>query len=303
MPPLGADDAGASMRLRSLLFVPADSEKKFLKAQGMGADGLILDLEDSVAPAEKARARDTLAAWIAQHDAPRDWSFWVRVNAFDTGLTMQDLAAVVRPGLDGIMLPKSSGGDDVARLGHCLDALEVAAGMEPGHVRVIVVATETAQAMFNLGSYAPGHPRLVALTWGAEDLAAIVGSTANKDPSGEWSAPYQLARSLCLMGATAAGVPALDTLYADFRDQTGLTDACRVSRRDGFAGRLAIHPAQVAPINAAFAPSDEDIAIARRVVAAFEANPELGTIGIDGKMYDIPHLTLARRTLAGTDKG
>jgi citrate lyase subunit beta / citryl-CoA lyase len=291
------------MRLCSLLFVPADSEKKFLKAQGVGADGLILDLEDSVAPAEKPRARETLAGWIAQHDAPRDWSFWVRVNAFDTGLTMQDLAAVVRPGLDGIMLPKSNGGHDVTRLGHCLDALEAAAGMEPGHVRVIVVATETAQAMFNLGSYAPAHPRLAALTWGAEDLAAVVGSTSNKEPSGDWSAPYQLARSLCLMGATAAGVPALDTLYSNFRDEAELTSACRVSRRDGFAGRLAIHPAQVAAINAAFAPSDEDIALARRIVAAFEDNPELGTIGIDGKMYDIPHLTLASRTLASADKG
>jgi len=291
------------MRLRSLLFVPADSEKKFLKAQGAGADGLILDLEDSVAPAAKAGARDALAGWITQLDAPRDWSFWVRVNAFDSGLTLQDLAAVVRPGLDGIILPKSNGGHDVARLGHCLDALEVAAGMEPGHVRVIVVATETAQAMFNLSSYAPAHPRLAALTWGAEDLAALVGSTTNKEPSGEWSAPYQLARSLCLMGATAAGVPALDTLYADFRNAAGLTASCRVSRRDGFAGRLAIHPAQVGAINAAFAPSEADIALARSIVAAFEANPELGTIGIDGKMYDIPHLTLARRTLASAEKG
>ena len=183
-------------------------------------------------------------------------------------------------------------------MGHCLDALEARAGMAQGSVKVIVVATETAQAMFNLGSYAPAHPRLAALTWGAEDLSAVVGSTANKDDSGDWSQPYQLARSLCLMAAAAAEVPAIDTLYADFRDEAGLEASCRISRRDGFAGRLAIHPAQVAGISRAFAPSDADLALAQRIVAAFDANPGLGTIGIDGKMYDIPHLKQARRTLA-----
>lgn len=289
------------MKLTSLLFVPADSEKKFAKAQETGADGLIVDLEDSVAPAFKAAARQTVAGWI-DATAGRDWGFWVRVNAFDTGLTMDDLAAVVRPGLDGIVLPKANGAQDVARLGHCLDALEAKAGMAQGSVRIIVVATETAQAMFNLGSYAPAHPRLAALTWGAEDLSAVVGSTANKDDSGDWSQPYQLARSLCLMAAAAAEVPALDTLYADFRNEDGLVAACRVSRRDGFVGRLAIHPAQVAGINHAFAPSDADLALARQIVAAFEANPDLGTIGIDGKMYDIPHLKQARRTLAAAVK-
>jgi citrate lyase subunit beta/citryl-CoA lyase len=283
------------------LFVPADSEKKFAKAQETGADGLIVDLEDSVAPAFKAAARQTVAGWI-DATAGRDWGFWVRVNPFDTGLTMDDLAAVVRPGLDGIVLPKANGAQDVARLGHCLDALEAKAGMAQGSVRIIVVATETAQAMFNLGSYAPAHPRLAALTWGAEDLSAVVGSTANKDDSGDWSQPYQLARSLCLMAAAAAVVPALDTLYADFRNEDGLVAACRVSRRDGFVGRLAIHPAQVAGINHAFAPSDADLALAGQIVAAFEANPDLGTIGIDGKMYDIPHLKQARRTLAAAVK-
>lgn len=292
------DDEAPVMKLTSLLFVPADSEKKFAKARDTGADGLILDLEDSVAPPNKAAARDTLGAWIDAHHGPRDWGFWVRVNAFDTGLTMDDLAAVVRPGLDGIILPKANGAEDLERLGHCLDALEARAGMARGSVKVIVVATETGRAMFNLGSYAPAHPRLAALTWGAEDLSAVVGSTANKDDSGDWSQPYQLARSLCLMAAAAAEVPALDTLYADFRDEAGLEAACRISRRDGFAGRLAIHPAQVAGINRAFAPSEADVALARRIVAAFEANPDLGTIGIDGKMYDIPHLKQAQRTLA-----
>ncbi|MGH1369607.1 MAG: HpcH/HpaI aldolase/citrate lyase family protein [Maritimibacter sp.] len=288
------------MRLTSLLFVPADSEKKFNKAQDLGADGLILDLEDSVAPQHKASARAGLTGWIegAAQDADRSWDFWVRVNPLDTGLTADDLAAIVRPGLTGIMLPKANGGQDVATLSDMIDRLEAAAGMPLGSVKIIVVATETAAAMFNLGSYAPAHPRLAALTWGAEDLGAVVGSTANKEPDGSWTQPFQLARSLCLFAAANAGVTALDTLYADFRDEDGLKASCAQSRRDGFLGRLAIHPAQVAGINAAFAPTQEDLDLARKIVAAFEENPDLGTIGIDGKMYDIPHLKGARRTLA-----
>jgi citrate lyase subunit beta/citryl-CoA lyase len=298
MPPSGPDDEETSMKLTSLLFVPADSEKKFLKAQGVGADGLILDLEDSVAPTNKAAARDGLAGWIAASTGPRDWAFWVRVNPFDTGLTEDDLRAVIRPGLDGIVLPKSAGGADVARLSALIDPLEQAAGMEPGHVKILVVATETAAAMFNLASYAPAHPRLVGLTWGAEDLGAVIGATNNKDAAGNWTEPYQLARSLCLYAAANAGVAAIDTLYADFRNPDGLEASSRDARRDGFIGRLAIHPAQIEGINRAFAPSEADIALARRIVAAFEDNPGLGTIGIDGKMYDIPHLKTARRTLA-----
>lgn len=298
MPPHGTDDEGAGMRLTALLFVPADSRKKFEKAKGIGADGLILDLEDSVAPANKAAARETLSGWIDASAGKRGWGFWVRVNPLDGGMTADDLKAVVRPGLDGIVLPKANGGQDVARISGMLDPLERAVGIPEGHVKIIVVATETAAAMFNLGSYAPAHPRLAALTWGAEDLAAVVGSTANKEADGAWTQPYQMARSLCLFAAANAGVPALDTLYSDFRDPEGLAASCRVSRRDGFAGRLAIHPDQVARIQRAFAPSDDDLALARRIVAAFEANPGLGTIGIDGKMYDIPHLTQARRTLA-----
>jgi citrate lyase subunit beta/citryl-CoA lyase len=286
------------MKLTSLLFVPADSEKKFEKAKGVGADGLILDLEDSVAPTNKAAARETLSGWIDAAKGARDWSFWVRVNPLDTGMTADDLKAIVRPGLDGIVLPKSNGGQDVAAVSAMVDPLEAAAGMPAGHVKIIVVATETAAAMFNLGSYAPAHPRLAALTWGAEDLGAVVGATANKEADGNWTQPYQLARSLCLFAAANAGVQALDTLYADFRNPEGLEASCRVSRRDGFTGRLAIHPDQVAGIRRAFAPSEEDVALARRIVAAFDSNPGLGTIGLDGKMYDIPHLKQARRTLA-----
>lgn len=298
MPQARIDDEGAGMRLTSLLFVPADSEKKFARARTVGADGLILDLEDSVAPPSKLAARTTLTGWIDAADGPREWSFWVRVNPLDTGMTQDDLKAVVRPGLDGILLPKSNGGHDVATVSAMIDPMEAAAGMPAGHVRIIVVATETAAAMFNLGSYAPAHPRLAALTWGAEDLSAVVGSTANKEADGNWTQPYQLARSLCLFAAANAGVPALDTLYADFRDPSGLEASCRLSRRDGFAGRLAIHPDQVAGIRQAFAPSEADVALARRIVAAFEGDPGLGTVGLDGKMYDIPHLKQARRTLA-----
>lgn len=298
MPAAGTDDEGAGMKLTSLLFVPADSEKKFEKAKGIGADGLILDLEDSVAPPNKAAARATLSSWIEASRGPRDWGFWVRVNPLDTGMTGDDLEAVVRPGLDGIVLPKSNGGQDVETVAAMIDPLEAAAGMPKGHVKIIVVATETAAAMFNLGSYAPAHPRLVALTWGAEDLGAVVGATANKEPDGNWTQPYQLARSLCLFAAANAGVQALDTLYADFRDPEGLEASCRASRRDGFTGRLAIHPDQVAGIRRAFAPSEADLALARRIVTAFDDNPGLGTIGLDGKMYDIPHLKQARRTLA-----
>lgn len=289
----------AGLSLTSLLFVPGDSEKKYLKAIETGADGLILDLEDSVAPANKAAARALVAQLLERHSGGP--ALWVRVNALDTGLTTLDLAAVVRPGLRGIMLPKSNGAQDLAQVSYYLDALEAAAGLAPNSLRIIVVATETAGAMFNLGSYAPGHPRLAALTWGAEDLSAVVGSTDNKDPNGAWSQPYQLARSLCLFAAAKAEVAALDTLYSDFRDEAGLSASCRISRRDGFSGRLAIHPAQVAGIQAAFAPSAEERALAERIVAAFEADPGLGTIGIDGKMYDIPHLKQARRTLASAE--
>lgn len=288
------------MRLRSLLFVPGDSERKFDKARASGADGLILDLEDAVAPSRKAEAR-ALVARLLDDSAARDWAFWVRVNALETGLALDDLAAVVAPGLAGIVLPKSDGAADLVRLGHYLDALEARAKMAAGAVKVIVVSTETPAAMFNLGGYAPAHPRLAALTWGAEDLGAAIGASANKEADGEWAFPYQVARSMCLFASAAAGVPAVDTLYSDFRDQAGLAASCRRSRRDGFTGRIAIHPEQVETINRCFSASVEDIAHARRVVAAFEAAPDAGAVGLDGKMLDIPHLKQARRVLASAE--
>ena len=285
------------MRLRSLLFVPGDSEKKFAKASGVGADVLILDLEDAVAPSMKEAARAQVARFL-DDQGPRDWSFFVRVNPFDNGMTFDDLAAVVKPGLDGLLIPKANGAADIARIGEELDRLEAKAGMAMGSVKIAVVATETPLAMFNLGSYTPPHPRLVALTWGAEDLAAAIGATGNKEEDGHWTDPYRLARSLCLYAAASAGVAPVDTLYADFRNPEGLEADCRRARRDGFIGRIAIHPDQVAIINRCFSPSAEEIAEAEKIVAAFEANPDAGTLGIDGKMYDIPHLKAARRTLA-----
>ncbi|MDT7529142.1 CoA ester lyase [Sphingopyxis sp. SE2] len=285
------------MRLRSLLFVPGDSEKKFAKASGIGADVLILDLEDSVAPSMKEAARAQVAALLDDR-SQRDWSFFVRVNPFDTGMTFDDLAAVVKPGLDGLLIPKANGAADIARIGEELDRLEAKAGMTQGSVKIAVVATETPLAMFNLGSYTPPHPRLVALTWGAEDLAAAIGATGNKEEDGHWTDPYRLARSLCLYASASAGVAPVDTLYADFRNPEGLETDCRRARRDGFTGRIAIHPDQVAIINRCFSPSDEEIAEAQKIVDAFAANPDAGTLGIDGKMVDIPHLKAARRTLA-----
>lgn len=288
------------MRLRSLLFVPADSERKFAKAQTSGADGLILDLEDAVAPTRKPLAREMVQETLAA-GASRNWSFWVRVNALDTGLTLEDLSAVVRPGLDGIMVPKANGAADIVRIGHYLDALETRSGMARGTVKIIVVSTETAVAMFNLGSYAPAHERLAGLTWGAEDLGAVVGSSTNKQPDGDWTQPYRVVRSMCLFAAAAAEVARIDTLYADFRDPMGLEESCRISQRDGFTGRIAIHPDQVETINRCFSPSVEDLAQARRIVAAFDADPGIGTVGIDGKMYDIPHLKLARAIVASAE--
>jgi citrate lyase subunit beta/citryl-CoA lyase len=285
------------MRLRSLLFVPGDGERKFAKAAGCGADALILDLEDAVAASQKPEAR-RLVAGMLDHRGATPWSFWVRINSLDTGLTGEDLAAIVRPGLDGVLLPKANGAQDVVRVAGELDELEAAAGMAVGSTRVLVVSTETPLAMFNLGSYSPAHPRLAGLTWGAEDLSAAIGATGNKGPDGEWSHPYQLARSLCLFAAAAAEVAPIDTLYADFRDTAGLAASCRAAQRDGFTGRVAIHPDQVATINACFTPTAEDAARARRLVEAFAAQPDAGTIGLDGQMYDIPHLKAARRILS-----
>lgn len=288
------------MKLRSLLFVPADSDRKFAKADACGADALILDLEDSVAHGRKAFARDAVKILLGA--ATRNWRFLVRINPLGSGLTLEDIVAVVRPGLDGILIPKVNGIQDIEQISHYVDVLEVAAGIPPGHVKLLAVATETPAAMLGFAGYAAPSPRrrsrLAAMTWGAEDLSAALGALTNKEPNGGWTFPYQVARAQCLFAANAAGVLALDTLYVDYKDQAGLAESCRIARRDGFVGRLAIHPDQVATINACFTPSEADLAHARRVIAAFAGQPDIGTVGIDGRMYDRPHLLAAKRALA-----
>jgi len=244
-----------------------------------------------------------MVAGLLAADAPRDWRFFVRINPLDTGLTLEDLAGVVRPGLDGLLLPKVNGIEDVDLIAHYVDALEIAAGVTPGHVKLLVVATETPAAMIGFSGYARKNRRLVAMTWGGEDLSAALGALTPRETDGSWTFPYQVARAQCLFAAGAAGAAALETLYVDFRDQEGLAESCRIARRDGFVGRIAIHPDQIATINACFTPSDADLEHARRVVAAFAAQPDVGTVGIDGKMYDMPHLVAARRTLASVGEG
>ena len=285
------------MALRSMLFVPADSERKLAKGLTSPADALILDLEDAVAAPRKAEARASAAAFVAEHAARLTTQLYVRINPLDSGLAMHDLAAVVVPGLAGIMLPKTNSADDVRRVAFCLDALEARAGIAAGTVRIVPVATETATAMLTMAGFTRDVPRLAGITWGAEDLSAAIGAISNREADGRLSPLYDLANSLCLCAAAAAGVPAIDTLYGDFRDAAGLAAACAVSRRRGFTGRIAIHPDQVAIINEAYSPSEAQLAHARRVVEAFAAQPDAGTVGLDGAMLDLPHLKQARRTL------
>ncbi|HTH28588.1 MAG TPA: CoA ester lyase [Sphingobium sp.] len=280
---------------RSWLFAPGDSEKKMTKATEGPADIVLIDLEDAVTEAEKPRARalvhDFLKSQASGHDR-----LWVRINPMDGPHTLADLAAIMpgRPG--GIMLPKVYGRADVERLDHYLSALEVANGIELGATKVIVLITETAEAMFHTGDY-KGAPRVVALTWGAEDLADSIGANSNRNPDGSYSFTYELARSLTLLGAAAAGVTAIETIQGDFRDLEGLRLRAEKVRRDGYRGMLAIHPAQVDVINAAFTPSEEEIAEAQAIVDLFAANPGLGTIGYKGGMVDRPYLARAQLLL------
>jgi citrate lyase subunit beta / citryl-CoA lyase len=288
------------MILRSMLFIPGDSEKKLSKADTSTADAIILDLEDSVAPPRKPVAREMVPQFLAAR-APgtRSSQLWVRINPLEGPDALADLAAVVPGAPDGIMLPKANGPEDLLKLSHYLDALEAAAAVAPGSIRILPVATETARAPFHLGDYSGINlPRLQGLTWGAEDLSSAVGASTNLDASGQWAFTYKMVRSMTLLAAHAAEVQAIDTLYVDFRDPEGLTESCRAARAEGFSGRIAIHPNQVDIINESFMPSEQEVALAQRIVAAFDADPNLGTIGIDGKMYDIPHLNQARNTLA-----
>ncbi len=285
--------------MRSLLFVPADSPAKLAKAMECGADAIILDLEDSIAPARKKAARVEAAAFLSQ-TAPRQKRprLIVRVNGLDTGLTDADLDAVVPARPDAIMLPKAEGGASVVHADAKLTAREVLSGVADCAIGILPIATETARSLFVAGTYRDAGPRLFALTWGAEDLATDLGAEANRDGQGQFLDPYRLARTLCIAGAADAGVPAIDTVYVDFRNDAGLRRECEEARRDGFAGKMAIHPGQVATINDVFTPRPDAIARAQAVVAAFAAAPGAGVVGIDGVMFDRPHLTKAERLLA-----
>jgi len=286
--------------IRSMLFVPGDSARKFEKASQGAADALILDLEDSVAPAQKAAARAATAAMLA---APRGrQQLFVRVNALDSGLTLADLAGVMAARPDGIVLPKCRSGADVRQLGHYLDAFEAAHALAPGSTRILAIATETAEALFGLGSYAGSSPRLWGLMWGAEDLAAALGSFGNRT-DGTYGDPFRMARSLCLAGARAAGVSPVDTVYVDIKDLDGLRAETLAARRDGFSAKAVIHPAHVDVVNAAFAPSADEIAWARRVTEAFAGAADMGVVSMDGQMVDMPHLRKAQGILALAERG
>ena len=285
--------------MRSLLFVPADSPKKLDKGMTSGADALIVDLEDSVAPDGKARARDSAAAFLKDVGTAASRPYLVvRVNALHTGLIDADLDAIVPGRPDAIMLPKAEGGASVVHADAKLAVREAVSGLPDGHIKIVPIATETAAALFLAGSFAGASARLSALTWGAEDLSAELGAETNRDADGHYLDPYRLARTLCLAGATAAGVPAIDTVYIDFRDSEGLRRDCGAARRDGFAAKMAIHPAQVPIINEVFTPTPQAIAQAQAIVDAFAANPGAGTLGIGGVMADQPHLLRAQRLLA-----
>ncbi|KAA0113267.1 CoA ester lyase [Methylobacterium sp. P1-11] len=278
------------MRLRSLLFVPGDRPDRMEKALGSGADALILDLEDSVTDTEKGTAREAVAAFLAR--MPRPMPLYCRINPLAGEFANSDLAAISPKCPDGIVLPKAEGAECVRHLAAKLQA----GGLAP--IPILPIATETPRAVFGLGSYAEVAPLLCGLTWGAEDLPAAIGAATAREPDGRYTPPYEVIRTLALMAAHAAGVPAIETVFPAFRDLEGLAAYAGRGRRDGFDGMMAIHPAQVGAINAAFLPGPAEIAEARRVVAAFTAHPGAGSIALDGRMLDAPHLVQARRVLA-----
>jgi citrate lyase subunit beta/citryl-CoA lyase len=285
--------------MRSLLFVPADSEKKLAKALTVGADCLLIDLEDSIAIERKQTARQAAAEFLkrlgAQTDRP---SLYVRVNSLETGLIDADLDVVMAAAPDGIMLPKSLSGQSVQHLSAKLAVREAENNLRDGQTAIIAIATETAAALFQMGTYAGASHRLSGLTWGAEDLSADLGAEVNRLPGGGFAPPYVLARNLTLFAAAAANVLAIDTVRGEFRDINGLRDECLAARRDGFVAKMAIHPDQVAIINEVFTPSPQALERAEKIVAAFEAAPKAGVVAIAGEMFDRPHLLRAQRLIA-----
>lgn len=286
--------------MRSLLFIPADDEKKLGKGVGSGADVLLLDLEDAVAPSRKADARKLCADYIqATRGAQQRPRLFVRVNALDTPYWADDLASIVPAGPDGIMLPKPRGGGDVHTLSVALDHAEQGPGLAPGSIKIIAIATETPISFLSMPSYVGASGRLDGLTWGAEDLSAAIGARANREADGRtWTSPFRLARDLCLMTAVAAGALPIDTVFVNFRDAEGLRAEATEAARDGFVGKMAIHPNQVGILNEVFTPKPDELAMAEEVIAAFRDNPDAGVVGIRGKMIDKAHLALAERLMA-----
>lgn len=288
--------------MRSLLFVPGDSERKLAKALTAGADALILDLEDSVAADRKVTARAMSLEFVRGLPTGVRPRIYVRINSMDTGYWEADAAALTAPGVDAILLPKTRSGEDVHRLSLTLGHLEERAGVAPGTIRITAIATEVAISLLDMKSYIGSSTRLEALTWGAEDLSADIGASATREPDGQFTSPFRLARDLCLFTAIAAGIEPLDTVYPNFRDMAGFRRECEQSARDGFTGKLAIHPDQVAPINEIFGLGESEIARARTIVDLFAANPDAGVVSYNGEMLDRPHLKLAERVLARADK-
>lgn len=283
--------------MRSLLFVPGDSEKKLEKGFQSGADVVIVDLEDSVAPANKAAARDIAASFIMARRREAGCSIYIRVNDLATGLTDDDLRGVMRAAPDGIMLPKSNSGADVTHLSAKLRVHEAENGLADGSTRIIPLITETAAGVLAAGTYQPS-PRLAGLTWGAEDLSAVVGARTARDGNGTYTDVFRLARALTILAASSADTAAIDTVFPSFRDLDAFRQECVDAERDGFTAKMAIHPAQVPVINEVFTPSPEAVAHSQAVVDAFVAAGNPGVVAIDGKMYDRPHLRLAERLLA-----
>ncbi|HEX2255704.1 MAG TPA: CoA ester lyase [Afifellaceae bacterium] len=290
--------------MRSLLFVPGDSPRKLAKALGAGADVLLLDLEDSVAADAKVAARRSVRDFLREAKAERDGpALYVRINALSSGLSEGDLDEVMVAGPDGVMLPKCEGRDDVALLDSRLAVREALHGLGDGATRILPIATETPAALFGMSGYRGSSPRLAGLAWWAEDLAAAIGAGANMDADGSWLPPFSLARNLCLFAAAAARVAAIDTVFTDYRDLGGLKREADAAARDGFTGKLAIHPDQVPIINEAFTPSDAAVMHARRILAAFAEAGDAGVVGLEGAMLDRPHLEAARRLLARAGEG
>lgn len=283
--------------MRSLLFVPGDSEKKLEKGFQSGADVVIVDLEDSVAPANKATARSVAAEFIAARRKETAAKLYIRVNDLSTGLTDDDLAAVVGAAPDGIMLPKANSSMDATHLSAKLRVHEAQHGLTDGSTKIIAIMTETAAGVLAAPTWRDVNPRLSALTWGAEDLSASIGARTTRDERGRYTDVFRFARTMTLLAASASEVAAIDTVFVNFRDTDGLLAECVEAECDGFTGKMAIHPAQVAVINEAFTPSAEAVAHSQAIVEAFRAAGNPGVVGIEGKMYDRPHLRLAERLL------